>query len=94
MYEADRPLILLYLVNVLQPVAESRLREEFGVISNQKQPTLFEIRQMLRNLLKNRLVIKRKSLYAVSGTGLQMVSSIGLSLSRDRNRLFFIKKLL
>jgi hypothetical protein len=94
MYTGDRPLMLLYLVNVLQPVSEARLRREFGKLSNDAVPTSSEFREMVRQLLRNRFILKRKSLYAVTSSGLQKVSSFGLGRARDRNRLFLIKKLL
>jgi len=94
MYEADRPLVLLYLINVLQPVSAARLRREFQKNSETSTSTRSEFDETLLQLLRNHLILRRKKLYTVTGTGLQRVSSFGLSRARDRNRLFFIKKLM
>ena len=93
MYESDRPLILLYLVNVLQPVPRARLRKEYETLS-QVNITLSGFNQMLEQLVRTGFVLKKKRLYSVSGSGLQRVSAFGLARIRDRNRLFLIKKLL
>jgi hypothetical protein len=94
MYESDRPLVLLYLVNVLQPVSAAQLRREFLKHSDNSSSTKAEFNKSLLQLLQNRLILRRKKLYTVTGIGLQRVSSFGLSRARDRNRLFFIKKLM
>ena len=93
MYESDRPLILLYLVNVLQPTPRARLRKEYETLS-EANITLSGFNQMLEQLVRTGFVLKKKGLYSVSSSGLQRVSAFGLARIRDRNRLFFIKKLL
>jgi hypothetical protein len=98
MYDSDRPFILLYLINVLQPVSAARLRREFEKLTPGRQnrhvtPSL-GFAQMMERHSNNRLIFKRKGLYAVTGAGLQAVSAFGLARARDRNRLFLLKELL
>jgi hypothetical protein len=94
MYEADQPLLLLYLVNVLQPVSANELRREFQKNFSGSPVTRSEFDELVSQLLDSRLILRRGKLYAVTGTGLQQISTLGLSRARDRNRLFFIKRLL
>jgi hypothetical protein len=94
MYEADQPLLLLYLVNVLQPVSATELRREFQKNFSGSPVARSEFDGLVLQLLRSRLILRRGKLYTVTGTGLQQVSTLGLSRARDRNRLFFIKRLL
>jgi|HubBroStandDraft_6_1064221.scaffolds.fasta_scaffold36983_2 hypothetical protein len=94
MYEADQPLLLLYLVNVLQPVSATELRREFLKNFSGSPVSRSEFEALVLQLLHNRLILRREKLYAVTSTGLQRISTFGLSRARDRNRLFFIKRLL
>jgi hypothetical protein len=98
MYDADRPLMLLYLINVLQPVRPGHLRREFESFARSQgvdaESFVSGFGRILGQLKQNRLVLKRHGRFSVTSSGLQKVAAFGLARSRDRNRLFFLKKLL
>lgn|SRR5579862_7074024 len=98
MYDADRPLTLLFLVSVLQPVAVGRLRKEYANAvrkdkknSHSNTPSFSSA---LNDLHRSRLVSKQRGLCRVTRLGFQKISTFGLNRIRDKNRLFLLKKVL
>jgi hypothetical protein len=90
--------LVLYLVNVFQPVSTARLKEESDrYISSPKKRSPIakpDIEIVLDRLIMRKLVINTKGKYSVTLRGLDSVSVLGLGGLRDKNRLFNLKKAL
>jgi hypothetical protein len=97
MYEADRPVTLLYLVNVMQPVSLSPLKKRlrrFTVGPRQNRLRQEGVDAILGSLMDRGLVSKRGDKYSVTATGLRKLASFGLGHVRDKNRLLFLNQVL
>jgi len=96
MRTTDLLLRLLYLVNLLEPVSNSALEEEFQKFVKKSEikegvPTYKSLLEMLK---KRDLVIEKKARFSVTYEGLMQVAIAGLSRARDKNRLFILKGML
>jgi len=98
MQRDERLLLILYLINVLQPVDASSLATEYrGSVKSASTDTTRsagELSAAVKRLVKNRLVFESKGRYAVTAKGLHRITTVGLNRSRDKNRLFNLKKML
>jgi len=97
MYEADRPLTLLYLINVMQPVPLNPLKNRFRRLAfevGQKRARQEGVEAILDTLVHRRLVRRKANGYSVTATGLRKLTSLGFGRIRDKNRLLLLNKLL
>jgi len=98
MYQSDKSLVLLLLVNVLQPIPATRLKSEFDQIlrrqlgKTSEQEPHFEA--LIKRLENATLIIKKGQEYSVTLAGLQKIGALGLERLRDKGRLFFLKRLM
>ena len=98
MARAEAIIFLLYLINILQPVAQSDLGKRFGELyaktsrSEGSNPPSLE--KLVDELLRYDLIIRTKGRYSVTREGLARLTSAGLGKVRDKNRLFALKNLL
>src|SRR5437773_1990105 len=98
MFEADIYLMVLYYVNVLQPVEEKQLRKRL----RQALPSLgltmkarsLSVAEVLRNLEYRRLVSRRGGLLITTGKGFRRLGALGVARSRDNGRLFFLSRMI
>jgi hypothetical protein len=90
--------LVLYVVNLLQPVEISRLDKELVRYSSLspkiKSHTPFDLQATMKRLVTRKLLMITKGRYAVTLKGLESVSHLGLGRIRDKNRLFILKKAL
>ena len=97
MYEADRPVSLLYLINVMQPVPLPSLQKRFHRLTARVRSSGVrqeDVNAILNSLRQHRLVSKKADKYSVTVSGLRKLTSFGFGRVRDKNRLFFLNKLL
>ena len=97
MYDADRPLTLLYLINVMQPVELSPLKIRFRHVTEQRGKARGRqegVGAILDTLVHKHLVRRKGKRYFVTATGLRKLSSLGLGRVRDKNRLLLLNKML
>jgi hypothetical protein len=97
MYESDRPLTLLYLINVTQPVPLGHLKSQLhrlNVETGRRGQRQEGVETTLDALVHRGLVLKKGDRYSVTTTGLGMLASLGMSRVRDKNRLLLLNKVL
>lgn len=98
MYEADRPLTLLYLVNVMQPAPLAPLKKNFRVLAGQmglgRAGRHEGVEPMLDALMRRGLVRRKEKKYFVTASGLRELASLGFDRIRDKNRLLLLNRLL
>jgi hypothetical protein len=89
----DTYFLVLYLINVLQPVTRGDLFRE--VIRTAKpSPENLDIHfasEALRELVKKGLVAEYRGTFSCTILGNQRAAKLGLRRARDKNRLFFLK---
>ena len=89
------PFWVLYLANVLAPVSRERLEIEAAQLlkSMPSRSEPVDVDRWLRELVESQLVIIRSDgLYAVTSLGLERLSQFKFGRTRDKNRLFELKK--
>jgi hypothetical protein len=97
MYEADRPLTVLYFINVMQPVSMSRLKSRLHRLSledGRRGGRQEGVEAILGALAHSHLILKRADRYSVTARGLRKLTSLGLGRVRDKRRLFLLNRLL
>ena len=96
MYDSDRPGLLLYLINVLEPIPVSRLQNEYNAAvrahKRGKRRAGTDFRSLLSQLHRNQLIVRRGNSYSVTPAGIQKVRALGLGRIRDKNRLLLLNK--
>ena len=96
MVDDDVVTLVLYLVNILQPVEPSFLKKEFDryppVQGKHKSQVQTDFDSAIRGLISKKLVMQSKGRYSVTLRGLEGIAELGLSRLRDKNRLFILKK--
>ena len=97
MYPADRPLTLLYVINVMQPVELSPIKEGFRRLTVEvarSGPRQEGFDRILDSLVHRGHVRRKGKRYYVTATGLRKLTVLGLGHVRDKNRLLLLNKLL
>ena len=98
MYDADRPLTLLYLINVMQPVPLAPLKRNFRTLTKQMgmgRAVRYEgVEPMLDALMHRDLIRRKANTYFVTGIGLHKLASLGFGRVRDKHRLLLLNRLL
>jgi len=97
MNSGDAYFLVLYVVNVFQPVsredmlAEAIRTAKAGDDVGLDQQTALEA---LKRLIRRKLVIEDRGLLSSTVLGGQRAAKLGLRKARDKGRLFFLKNLL
>lgn len=98
MADTEYFLLLLYLINVNQPVMHSVLAVKYKHYLRQlpslKSETNLSFDELLSRLTKDGSVLERDGAYSITLLGLHKIAASGLDRSRDKNRLFLLKTLL
>jgi len=88
--------LILYLVNLWQPVELARLRKELNRYhpreEGSKPSRVVDLDATVKKLLLRKLILQAKGRYSVTLKGLESVSALGLGRLRDKFRLFNLKR--
>ena len=96
MNTGDTYFLVLYIINVFQPVSREDMLAEVtktATIQNDA-PNRQIVLDALKKLIRGQLVIEERGLLSSTILGTQRAAKLGLRRSRDKNRLFFLKNLL
>jgi hypothetical protein len=98
MAETDYFLLILYLINVNQPVSSDALASEYENflrgIPRLKSEARLPFEEVVARLIKDGSALVQGGLYSITLHGLRKIAASGLDRSRDKNRLFLLKTLL
>lgn len=93
MNRGDAYFLVLFLINVLQPVTKGNLFEEYKKASSSSDgsPEVQLGSDALKELLKRGLVAESGVILSCTILGNERIAKLGLRKARDKNRLFFLK---
>lgn len=98
MPRTDAILLLLYLVNINQPISRDTLAAEYNEmihkISRSKRGEHEQFDGILARLTEDGSLLSKDGLYSITLLGQRKIAAGGLARSRDKNRLFLLKTLM
>ncbi len=92
MNRGDVYFLVLFVVNVFQPVTKADLFKEFARTAPSSEGGLdVQASEALKELIKRGLVVETSGTLSCTILGNQRTAKLGLRKARDKNRLFFLK---
>jgi hypothetical protein len=95
MNRGDAHFLVLFIVNVFQPVTKSDLFKEFTRTAASPGGGLDVLAsESLKELIRRGLVVETSGTLSCTILGNERTAKLGLRKARDKNRLFFLKSAL